>query len=354
VWSRAEIGALLDQRTAERFAAYYDVSEQGNWEGKNILHVDRCDPAVAASLAAARRTLLEARGKRVPPLIDDKILTSWNALMIGAMAEGFRVLRDRRYLSSADGGLYRTARGRTAHVAAYLEDYAHLADAEIDLYEACGDAGALARAEALVERMLRDFGDPEAGAFYFTAHDHETLIARPRSGHDGALPNPNAVAARALSRLAVHLGREDFRERALGALAAYGALVDHAPRAFSSSIRAAEFLIEPPLELVLADDEAGTMASAVAEVYLPNRVIGYAGAKISPLCAGKSAPAGRVALWICRDYTCLAPVTEATAVADALAEAMDRHRVERRPSAVALSLGRTDPAARTPRRGSTS
>src|SRR5437867_11355548 len=135
--------------------------------------------------------------------------------MIGAMADGHRVLRDRRYLESAeraarfvidhlrrpDGGLYRTARDGRAHLDAYLEDYAYLCDALVDLYEAGASLDWLREASRLAERMIADFGDSEDGAFFFTAKTHEALLIRTREGNDGALPNPNAVAARALARL---------------------------------------------------------------------------------------------------------------------------------------------------------
>ena len=174
----------------------------------------------------------------MPPLLDDKVIAAWNGLMIGAMAEGFRVLRDRRYLESAeraagfvwstlrrpDGGLYRTARHGRAHLDACLEDYAYLADAFVTLYEAGGALAWLDRALELGERILSDFSDgADPGGFFATARGHEKLVARPREGHDGAVPNANAVAARALARLARHFDRAELAERAAAALDAFGA-----------------------------------------------------------------------------------------------------------------------------------
>ena len=154
-----------------------------------------------ASLAAARPLVYQARLRRVPPGLDDKVLTAWNGLMISALAEGHRVLGDPRYLAAAaraadfllaklraaDGRLLRTYRAGTAHLAAYLEDYAYLADALIDLYEAGAPARFLREAEALATRMRADFADA-AGGFFSTARDHEPLIVRHREGHDGATP----------------------------------------------------------------------------------------------------------------------------------------------------------------------
>ncbi|MFO0567786.1 MAG: aldo/keto reductase [Polyangiaceae bacterium] len=350
VWTREELDALLGADEAARFAAHYDVRPSGNWEGHSILNTPRPLESVAAelgleasalgeSLAKSRATLLAARAKRVPPLLDDKVLTAWNGLMISALAEGYRVLGDPRYLESAeraagflqdrllrpDGGLYRTARGGKAHLDAYLEDYAYLGDALVDLYEASGDEAHLRAATGLAERMLADFGDERAGAFYFTAHGHEKLVARTREGHDGALPNANAVAARLLARLAVLLDRESFRERAVRALAAYGELMSRSPRSFATSLTVLDFLAEPPIELVLVGsaEERATQRAALARHYLPNRAIAHVdpdarGELDLPLAREKTKVAGRAALYVCRNFTCQAPITDLSALEKAL------------------------------------
>ena len=199
----------------------------------------------------------------MPPLTDDKVLTSWNGLMIAAMAEGARVLREPRYLASAeraakfalaelsrpDGGLYRTSRAGKAHLDAYLEDYAFLPDALIDLYEAGGAESYFVQAVRLAERMVADLrGRGRGGAFFQTAHGHEALIARTREGHDGAVPSANAAAARALARLGFHLGRDDLRERALGAIRAYARAIERTPRAFATTLAVVDLLLEGPIE----------------------------------------------------------------------------------------------------------
>jgi uncharacterized protein YyaL (SSP411 family) len=343
VWTLDEIQTLLSREAAEYFAFFYDVTPEGNWEERAILRRTRTlDQAARAlgvaseelerSLGESRATLLAARAERVPPLLDDKVITSWNGLMIGAMADGFRVLRDRRYLASAeraashalerlvrpDGGLYRTLRDGRAHLDAYLEDYACLSDALVTLYEAGADARYLERALALAERLIADFSAPD-GSFFATAAAHETLFARPREGHDGALPAANAIAARALARLGRHFDRPELGERARAAIEAYGELVRRSPRAFATSLEVVEFLGASPVELALVGEPGAPDREALelelAAEYLPQRVVAHAHARATdpntlPLLRDKDLVAGRAALYVCRNYACAAPVTE--------------------------------------------
>jgi uncharacterized protein YyaL (SSP411 family)/aryl-alcohol dehydrogenase-like predicted oxidoreductase len=355
VWQFDEIQELLGEPDADRFSLYYDVSPNGNWEGKSVLQTPRPLDQVAKqlgisavelerSLASAKQTLYEARQRRVPPLTDDKVLTAWNGLMIGAMAEGYRVLREPRYLASAeraaayvlerlvrpDGGLYRTARADKAHLDGYLEDYAFFADALLDLYEAGGSARFFDKAIELAERMLRDFADPEDGAFFQTAHGHETLIVRTRDGHDGAIPNANAVAARLLARLAAHLGSDTYREHAEGALRAYGKLIERSPRAFATSLGVVDFLLSGPIELVIAGspEAAEPFWRDVGRRYLPNRIIAHAaGTAEQPLLEGKAPIDGKPALYVCKGFVCQAPITD--------------------PAQIDAALGTSAPEART-------
>jgi uncharacterized protein len=360
VWTQGELRELLGEPDAERVARFYNVTEQGNFEGKNILwtpkplaHVARAlgigPEELGESVDRSKRALYAARQERVPPLLDDKVLTGWNALMLSSMAEGFRVLRDRRYLESAeraagflletmtrpDGGLYRAFRAGKAHLDGYLEDYAYLGDALLDLYEAGGSPEHLANATRLAERMLADFGDGEGGAFFFTAHGHETLIARSREGHDGPIPNANAVAARLLARLSVHLDRPEWRARAEAAITAYGQGIARVPRAFATTLSLSDFLLQPPTELVLAGEGDGleALARELGRHYLPNRVAAVASERAeSPLTRGKTAVDGKAALYVCRDYTCRAPITDPAEVASALgADLADASRA-RNPS----------------------
>jgi uncharacterized protein len=341
VWEPHQIEELLDADDAERFCAYYDVTPQGNWEGLSVLRVQRPPEVVAAdlgisvaalreSLARAIPVLYEARSRRVPPLLDDKVLVAWNGLMIDAFALAARVFPERGYeesaeraasfllerLSRPDGGLYRTYRAGTAHLAAYLEDYAYFTQGLISLYEVSGDPRFLNEAARLAERMRTDFGDVQGGPFYQTAHDHEALIARVRDGHDGALPNANAIAAHAIARLARHLGRPEWEERAAEALRGYAQAIDRLPRAFASTLNALDFISEASLELVLVGDPDtaayADLAAEIAKRYAPNRIetrLAPHHTSDLPLAQGKTLVDGRAALYVCRNFTCATPVT---------------------------------------------
>ncbi len=360
VFTPQQVSEIVDADLSAAVCAYYDVTEGGNFEGSNILNVPRPAAEVAEELGISQAELMQriekakpklyaARQKRIPPLTDDKVLVAWNALMIGAMAEAARVFDEPRYLQSAEraagfiqqkltlegGKLLRTARAGKAHIDAYLEDYAYLCDALIDLYEASADEQHLERAKQLAELLLSEFRDEDSGAFFQTAADHEQLIVRTRDGHDGALPNAGAIAAKALARLAVQLDAAHFNAAARSALRAYGQRIERMPRGFVTALNLVDFLLQGPVELVFAG-ASESLQKAAAQVFLPHRVIGYATeqAEPRPLLTGKQPLDGKAALYICRNFTCQAPLTDASAVEAALQADFDAAIKERR-SAIA-------------------
>ncbi len=388
VWTPEEIeDALGDPLAARRFCAYYDITSRGNWEVRSIPNTSRSGARVASSLgltpqelerevAALRPRVYAARQRRVPPALDDKVLTSWNALMIGAMAEGHRVLGQARHLAAAEraarfvlsalrtpeGRLLRTWRAGRAHLFAYLEDHAYLTEALIDVYEAGGGAEFLAAAFELAGDMRRLFADP-AGGFFSTASDHESLIVRHREGNDGAIPSANAAAAHALARLSCHRDRDDLREESLRALRAWGRNIARHPRGFAKSLLVVDLLLEGPVELAFVgpdDDGMAALRREVARRYLPNRIVGHhdprSGSSDLPLLAGKGAVDGRAALYVCRDFACQRPVIDATSVDDALGSAATGSRSSRlaaaavtgsaTPEGTAACVARQRPAAR--------
>ncbi len=354
VWTPEEIRAAVpDEDDAKRFCAYYDITPGGNWEHKSIPNTPEPLDAVAAHLKISPKELREtiarvkplvyaARAKRIPPGLDDKILTAWNGMMISAMAEGARVFGDSRYLEAAgeaadfllramkrpDQGLYRTYRAGKAHLDACLEDYAYLAEGLIDLYEAGAHEGYLDEAVRLAERILADFSDVQQGGFFTTSKDHESLILRSREGPDGATPSGNAVAASVLARLSFHFAREDFREAAANAIRVYGRQITRYPRAFAKSLCVVDLLLRGPVELAFLGSpaEAGfeALRAEVNRRYLPNRIIAHHDPQgpdpDHPLTKGKTLVKGKAALYICRNFSCQAPITEPAQIDAALAE----------------------------------
>ena len=353
VWTPAEVEAAVGPADALRVCAWFDVTDHGNWEKKNILNIPRTIEQVArelhvapealeATIEASRPKLYAARAKRVAPGLDDKILTGWNGLMVSAMAAGAWVLGDARYLDAArraadfllgtlraGGRLLRTTRQGKAHLDAVLEDYAYLCQGLIDLYEAGGGDRFLEEAEILAARMIEDFA-AEEGGFYTTGRAHEPLLVRRREGTDGATPSPNASAAMALARLSRHLDREDFRHAAAGAVTAFGKQIARFLRAFARSLEVADFLLEPSMELVFVgaptDPDLAALRRAAAGCYLPNAIVAHhdpsTGESKRVLLEGKGLVAGRAALYVCRDFTCEAPITDPAKAGQAIGAAL--------------------------------
>ena len=341
VWTKAEVGALLGaENEAAAFCDYYDITEAGNWEGHAILNTRFSREEVAgrhklstaafdALIAKGRCLLYGERSKRVPPALDDKTLTSWNGLMIGAMAEAGRVFGEPRYLDAArraasflwdvhrnDGRLLRSSRNGEARGEAFLEDYAFLANAFIDLSEAGGESAVwLERARDLAESILDLFASKDGG-FYSTSRFNETLLMRHREGHDGATPSANACAALALARLAVHFDRGSFRDAATRAIGAYGLAVEKQPRAFPTSLLVLDFLRNGPVEIALvgdpSDERTKALDQVVAATFIGRRVIarGDGSASSQPLLRGKTLVNGAPAAYVCRNYACDLPITD--------------------------------------------
>ena len=349
VWTPAGVrAALQSDEEARRFCELYDITEGGNWEDTNIPNRLRPIEDVARRLnltadellesaARAKPILYRARQERIPPGLDDKVITSWNGMMLSAMAEATRVFGEDRYLNQAqrtadflltvhrqrDGRLLRTSRTGRAQLNAYLEDYAYLAEGLLDVYEAGSDERYLRAAEQLAGFLMTDFLDREHGGFFTTAEGHESLILRAREGTDGAVPSANAVAASVLARLSFHFDRQDWRDASIGAVRAYGRQISRYPRAFAKSLAVTDFLTEGPVELAFIGEAPALRAlrDAVAEQYLPNRIVatGHPSAPSSlPLLAGKQTVGGDPALYICRNFSCRQPVTDPRSVADAL------------------------------------
>lgn len=347
VWTRAEVAAMLGD-DAEAFCAYYDVSDAGNWEGRNILHVPRDETVVAkmlglpvddlrARLTRGRERLLAARGKRVPPLRDDKVLSAWNGLMIAAMARGAGVLDEPRYLASAeraadfvlkqlrrdDGRLLRSWRAGRAHTLGFLDDHAFLIEGLLNLFEATGELRWLDEAARLADDVEKHFADDKAGGYYFAPDDGEKLLVRGKDASDGAIPSGNSVHLMNLLRLAVLLDDAQRLAQAERLMRCFSERVRQSPFSSERLLAALDFYHRRPREIVLVapPDESGLaqMQRALWCTYVPNKVVVIVrpGAPRAEslsrrvrLAADKKALDGRATAYVCRDFVCKKPTTD--------------------------------------------
>jgi uncharacterized protein YyaL (SSP411 family) len=349
VWTPNEIVDVLGETAAKTFSYVYDVTDEGNFDGHNILNLPktlgqaarlfgRDEGELAAELAASREELLAVRAKRVRPGLDDKVLVSWNALAIEAFAKAGAALGEQRYIDAAakaatfitttlrrdDGRLLHTwRRGKddsagVAKLDAYLDDYAYLANALVTLYEATFDERWIDEAVQLAETMLKHFADAESGGFFFTADDHEQLIARNKDLLDQSVPSGNAMAATALVRLAKLTGRADLLEAAERALVAALGVMQQAPTAAGQMLIALDLYLGPTYEIaILGDSSQGQTAETVAALsrrFVPNKVVAcraepnVGSENLAALFAGKAAGNESPTIFVCRDFACEAPV----------------------------------------------
>ena len=336
VWDRAQVRAALTDDEFAVFAPRFGLDRPANFEGHWHLYVaatvaeiarqvGRPPEEVAALSAAARAKLLVARATRVRPARDDKILTSWNALMIRGMAVAARALTREDLAASAtraldfiratlwrDGRLLATAMESRAHLNAYLDDYVFLADAILELQQVRFRAAELAFARQLLEVVLRHFADDAAGGFYFTSDDHELLIHRSKVFGDDATPSGNGIAARTLLRFGHLLAEPRYLAAAERTLRAAWTGLTQYPPGHVSLLAALEELLTPP-EIVVLRGEARTIEGwrlALAGSYAPHRVVLAIPTDVADLpaaLADKTPRAGPVA-YVCRGSTCSAPL----------------------------------------------
>jgi uncharacterized protein YyaL (SSP411 family) len=354
VWTPEEIHQVLGPERAERFCFVYDVTEGGNFEGKSILNLPVAIDEAARTkgweletlereLAESRRRLLAVRDHRVRPGRDDKILLGWNALMIDSLARAAGALDESRYLDAAakaarfiltamsreDGRLLHCWREGQAKLDAYLDDYAFFIDSLVTLYEADFDPDWIDHALRLTDIVLTHFRDPNAAGFFYTADDHEQLIARNKDLYESSIPSGNSVMAAALIRLGKLCGRGDFLQAAADTVRTAAGLMQRAPSGVGRMLVAADMLQGPFFELVVVgesrDEATRSVVSDLHQRYLPNRVAALCepgGAETSSaladLFAGKSTDGEQPALFICRDFACAAPVSGVEAIRQAL------------------------------------
>ena len=342
LWTMPEIEAALLPDDAIPFMRYYDVTSGGNFEGKNILHVEQDAEKVADdtyvslevlqdSLKRGREMLFKVREQRIKPGRDEKILTSWNGLMLRSFAEAARYLSRPDYLQVAinnaefllselrsDGRLLRTYKDGRAHLNGYLEDYTFLADGLLALYEATFNPRWFSEARSLMDEAIKLFADEQNGGFFDTGSDSEALVSRPKDIMDNATPAGNSVAADVLLRLNAFTGEEDYRRRAEDYLRPLADVMVQHPQAFGHALGALDFALSAVKEFAIIGDPHGAdtrfLLEVINERYLPNSVLACAAPDNSeatravPLLADRPLKDGKATAYVCQNFTCLAPV----------------------------------------------
>ena len=360
VWLQQEINAVLGPEKGRVARAYWGVTREGNFEGKNILNVPRAAADVAAELgieeeelagaiADARAKLYEARSKRVWPGLDDKVLTAWNALMLKAFAECGAALGVPEWIDAArknagflltnmrsEGRLRRTwkdigAPGKSgrpgARLNGYLEDYAMLTDALLALYEATFEPRWFDAAKVIADEMIELFWSFDDAVFFDTGNDHERLLVRPRDIFDNAVPSGGSTAASALLRLAVFTGDPAYHRTATASMKAVRDMMARAPEGTAHWINAVDTYAATAQEVVivgdLADPRTAALIGTARQGYWPNRVLAGAGGQQggidSPLLEDRPMAGGLPTAFVCENYACQLPVTDPEALADQLA-----------------------------------
>jgi uncharacterized protein len=327
VWTPDEVRAALgDDALADAALEHFGMTGAPNFEGRWAPVRATTEPE---ALDEIRARLREHREQRVWPALDDKRLTSWNALMISALADAgaalerpdYRdaavacaefVLRDMR---DADGRLLRSFNRGQARLGAYLEDHAFMLEALLTLYETTFDPRWFAAARELAETILARFSDAERGGFFATADDHETLVARRKELEDTPIPAGGSAAAFGLLRLAALTGEHRYEEAALGALRLLHAVAPQHPAAFGHLLQALDFHYAAVKEVAIVGPDAEPLERVVRGAFRPHIVVAGGAEDGVPLLAGREPVDGRAAAYVCEHFACQRPVTEPDALA---------------------------------------
>jgi uncharacterized protein YyaL (SSP411 family) len=337
VWTPAELERVLGPEDAAAAAAYYGATQEGNFEGATVPRISGEPPP---NLADIRARLLAARDERPQPARDDKAVAAWNGLALAALAQGAWRLGRADLLDAAlacaafideqmtrpDGRLLRSYRDGSARIPAFLDDYAAVAHGRLELATATGDPRHLARAEELARAAVDLFADSRNGGFLYSASDAERLVAEHKEFDDNPTPSGNSLLAHVLLRIARIHGDRELENLAAGSLRIPLDMVRRAPHAFGQLLSAVDLYLSPPREVAVVGprDDVATAAlrDAARRGFHPTAVYAFGdgtGPAAVPLLEGKGLVDGRPAVYICEHFACRAPLTDAAAVADAMA-----------------------------------
>ena len=338
VWNKSEIQQILGS-DADVFCLFYDVTDGGNFEGKTILcnnislssvafKFGKTEDQVKNILDSSIKKLLDVRSRRITPGLDDKILTSWNALMISALAKGFRVSNEQSFLSAAEkcisfienhlvknGKLLRTYKNGTSKIQAYLEDYSYFISALLDIFEIKPELKYLETAQTFGNYLIDHFWDPAQKNFFMTDNTHEKLIIRPKSNYDLSMPSGNSVAAYSLLRL-YHLTQEKkFLQISLAVMESQAMMASENPFGFGYLLNTIYMYLQKPLEITILNPKNTEISKYLTEMFLPESILVTVKnenqiknlAKI-PFFTGKEFNYDKTIVFVCKDFTCSLPL----------------------------------------------
>ena len=337
VWNKSEIKEILGNN-ADLFCLYYDVTDGGNWEGNTILCNNLNISTVAFNfgineekvreiLKSCSEKLLKVRSMRTLPSLDDKILVSWNSLMITAFVKGYRVTNDARYIDAAktcidfieknllvDDSLLRTYKNGSAKIDGYLDDYSYFVNALLDVFEIEPDSKYLKLALKLGHHLINHFWDSENNNFFMTSDNHEKLIIRPKNNYDLSLPSGNSVSAFVMLRL-YHLSqKQDFLEISTKIMESQAQMAAENPFGFGYLLNTISNYLEKPMEITVINTENSKLCKSLLASYLPNSfmVMIQNSAQLEnlseyPFFAGKTFE-DKTSVFVCKDFSCSLPL----------------------------------------------
>jgi uncharacterized protein len=333
VWTTEEVSRLMDD-DADIFCKYFDITEKGNWEGKNILRVripikkfSEQNNISAENLEKivneGKKKLLQERSKRVRPLLDDKILLGWNALMNTACSKAFMATGNEKYKQLAIGNMqfvfdkfydskskefYHTWKNDLAKYPAFLDDYAFLIQALIQLQEITAEVFWLYKAKDLTQFVIDNFSEPETGFFYYTKRSQSDVILRKKEMYDGAIPSGNSVMAYNLYQLSIIFGKKEWKERSFNVTSSLGKIITQYPTSFGIWACLLQEFIAGTYEIAVVGNDFTRLQTELFSLYLPHRILmsSITENQQFPLLAGKADK--NTAIYLCKDFACQQPV----------------------------------------------
>lgn len=351
LWDIHEIKDALSDEEYNLIKIHFNISKEGNYNGLNVLntlHVENLDTYELYLLEkdqnllkSARSKLFKLRSHRPKPFKDDKVIVSWNALMISALAKAGTVLGKSKYTEAAEkaasfiaksltndqGKILRIYRKGKKSQPGFLEDYAFLAQAYLDLFEYGSSERYLQLSLTITEKLIQGFRDSKTGVFQTCSLDHDEKHKIHQDGSDGAIPNPNAIAALVLAKLSHHFDRVELREFSIQALSSIGRVIHDLPQLYPTSLSAVDFHLEPPINISCianeSNEELQDLLSEIHNVYLPNKIVVHfnKNAKMessSPILQDKPLLDKKPTVYICKENSCLKPINDRRTIREEL------------------------------------